>query len=130
MLTLILLIAGIIDLRYRKIPFFIILLLFAGAVIYSKANLYLFFGSMIKSVIVIALPLFFIGLATDKVKGGDIKFLSVLGMALGITHFIWVLIFATGYAVIYSAITKQKSIPLAFFVLLGYLSVGILKFIF
>ncbi len=128
MLTIILLIAGIIDLRYRKIPFFIILLLFIWAVLSCFFDQSCSFSLI--SFPLIALPLFLIGLATDKVKGGDIKYLSVLSMALGITHLMWVLIFTTIYASVYSLVTRQRSIPLATFTFLGYVSVGILKLLF
>ncbi len=130
MLTIILLIAGIIDLRYRKIPFFIILLLFIWVVLscfFIQSHLFI---QALESFLVTALPLFFIGVVTDKLNGGDIKYLSVLSMALGITHFMWVLIFTTFYASVYSLITRQRSIPLAAFTFFGYVSVGFFKFLF
>lgn len=121
MLTVILLIAGLIDLKYRKIPDFVILLLLLYAVLFNDMpNIVL-----LSSFLLTALPFLFFSILTDKLKGGDFKFLSALGMAFGITELMRVLAFTTGYAVIYSVVTKQKSVPLAFFVLLGYVSTGI-----
>lgn len=121
MLTIILTTAGYIDLYYRKIPPFIILLLFIYAVLLSPIAVI----DKICGFILAALPLSIFALASDKLKGGDLKFIAMLAMAIGITRLAWLLLFATVYAVIYSVVKKEKSVPLAFCVLLGWLTAGV-----
>ena len=121
MLTVILITAGYIDLYYRKIPPFIILLLFIYAVLLSP----ILFIDKVCSFVLAALPLSIFALATDKLKGGDFKFIAMLAMAIGITRLAWLLLFATVYAVIYSVVKKEKSVPLAFCVLLGWLTASV-----
>jgi len=72
-----------------------------------------------------ALPLFLIALVTDKIKGGDLKFIAMLGFAIGIVNLAWLLLFTMVYAIIYSVVKKEKSVPLAFCVLLAWLSAGV-----
>lgn len=120
MLTVILIIAGYIDLFHRKISPFIILLLFIYAVLLSPIAVI----DKICGFILAALPLSIFALATDKLKGGDLKFIAMLGMAIGIVNLAWLLLFTTGYAIIYSVVKKEKSVPLAFCVLLGWLTAG------
>ena len=121
MLTVILITAGYLDLYYRKIPPFIILLLFIYAVLFSPI---LFIDKMC-SFVLAALPLSIFALVTDKLKGGDLKFIAMLAMAIGIVNLAWLLLFTIGYAVIYSVVKKEKSVPLAFCVLLGWLTAGV-----
>lgn len=120
MLTFILLIAGCIDYRYRKIPNTVILLLFIYAALFSTIS----FIDKLFGFLLTALPLFLIALLTDKIKGGDLKFLAVLAMAIGLANLAWLLLFTMIYAVIYTLATKEKTIPLAFFVLLGWITGG------
>ena len=121
MLTVILITAGYLDLYYRKIPPFIILLLFIYAVLFSPI---LFIDKMC-SFVLAALPLSIFALVTDKLKGGDLKFIVMLAVAIGIVRLAWLLLFTTAYAIIYSAVKKEKSVPLAFCVLLGWLTAGV-----
>ncbi|MBR2885919.1 MAG: prepilin peptidase [Clostridia bacterium] len=120
MLTVILITAGYLDLYYRKIPPFIILLLFIYAVLFSPI---LFIDKMC-SFVLAALPLSIFALVTDKLKGGDLKFIVMLAVAIGIVRLAWLLLFTTAYAIIYSVVKKEKSVPLAFCVLLGWLTAG------
>ena len=120
MLTVILITAGYIDLYYRKIPPFIILLLFIYAVLFSPI---LFIDKMC-SFVLAALPLSIFALVTDKLKGGDLKFIVMLAVAIGIVRLAWLLLSTTAYAIIYSVVKKEKSVPLAFCVLLGWLTAG------
>lgn len=120
MLTVILITAGYLDLYYRKIPPFIILLLFIYAVLFSPI---LFIDKMC-SFVLAALPLSIFALVTDKLKGGDLKFIVMLAVAIGIVRLAWLLLFTTVYAIIYSVVKKEKSVPLAFCVLLGWLTAG------
>ena len=120
MLTVILITAGYLDLYYRKIPPFIILLLFIYAVLFSPI---LFIDKMC-SFVLAALPLSICALVTDKLKGGDLKFIVMLAVAIGIVRLAWLLLSTTAYAIIYSVVKKEKSVPLAFCVLLGWLTAG------
>ena len=121
MLTLILIIAGYIDFRYRKVPPFIILLLLIYAVLLSPIAII----DKICGFVLAALPLSLLALSTDKLKGGDLKFIAVLAMAIGIVNLAWLLLFTTGFAIIYSVVKKEKSVPLAFCVLLGWITQAI-----
>lgn len=121
MLTVILITAGYIDLFHRKIPPYIILLLFIYAVLFSPISAV----EKICGFLLTALPLFLIALLTDKIKGGDLKFVAMLAMAIGIVNLAWLLLFTMGYAIIYSVVRKEKSVPLAFCVLLGWLTAGV-----
>lgn len=118
MLTLILTTAGLIDLRYRKIPLSIVMLLFIYALLSDMTP----FAEKVCGFILTALPLFIVALATDRIKGGDLKFLAVLGLAIGIRNLAWLLLFTIIYAGIYTMVTKVKTIPLAFFALLGWIT--------
>lgn len=121
MLTIILITAGYIDLYYRKIPPFIILLLFIYAVLLSPIAVI----DKICGFILAALPLSVFALVSDKLKGGDLKFIAMLAMAIGIVRLAWLLLFTTAYAIIYSVVKKEKSVPLAFCVLLGWLTASV-----
>lgn len=69
MLACILIKAGYIDFRYKKIPSIIILLLFIYSLKISRAFPY----ERITGFFVGAVPMFCIAVATNKIKGGDVK---------------------------------------------------------
>lgn len=121
MLTIILIIAGYTDLRYRKIPMFVILLLFIYAAVFSPVSI----PTKISGLVLTALPILILAVLTDKLKGGDFKFLAMLAFAIGIVRLAWLLLFTTGAAVIFSLIKKEKSIPLAFCTLLGWIMLNL-----
>ena len=121
MLTIILIIAGYTDLRYRKIPMFVILLLFIYAAVFSPVSI----PTKISGLVLTALPLLILAVLTDKLKGGDFKFLAMLAFAIGIVRLAWLLLFTTGTAVIFSLIKKEKSVPLAFCTLLGWIMLNV-----
>lgn len=121
MLTIILIIAGYTDLRYRKIPMFVILLLFIYAAVFSPVSI----PTKISGLVLTALPLLILAVLTDKLKGGDFKFLAMLAFAIGIVRLAWLLLFTTGAAVIFSLIKKEKSVPLAFCTLLGWIMLNL-----
>ncbi len=121
MLTIILIIAGYTDLRYRKIPMFVILLLFIYAAVFSPASI----STKISGIVLTALPLLILAVLTDKLKGGDFKFLAMLAFAIGIVRLAWLLLFTTGAAVIFSLIKKEKSVPLAFCTLIGWIMLNL-----
>ena len=121
MLTIILIIAGYTDLRYRKIPMFVILLLFIYAAVFSPVSI----PTKISGLVLTALPILILAVLTDKLKGGDFKFLAMLAFAIGIVRLAWLLLFTTGAAVIFSLIKKEKSVPLAFCTLLGWIMLNL-----
>ena len=121
MLTIILIIAGYTDLRYRKIPMFVILLLFIYAAEFSPVSI----PTKLSGLVLTALPLLILAVLTDKLKGGDFKFLAMLAFAIGIVRLAWLLLFTTGTAVIFSLIKKEKSVPLAFCTLLGWIMLNL-----
>ena len=121
MLTIILIIAGYTDLRYRKIPMFVILLLFIYAAVFSPVLI----PTKISGLVLTALPLLILAVLTDKLKGGDFKFLAMLAFAIGIVRLAWLLLFTTGAAVIFSLIKKEKSVPLAFCTLIGWIMLNL-----
>lgn len=121
MLTIILIIAGYTDLRYRKIPMFVILLLFIYAAVFSPVSI----PTKISGLVLTALPLLILAVLTDKLKGGDFKFLAMLAFAMGIVRLAWLLLFTTGAALIFSLIKKEKSVPLAFCTLLGWIMLNL-----
>lgn len=121
MLTIILIIAGYTDLRYRKISMFVILLLFIYAAVFSPVSI----PTKISGLVLTALPLLILAVLTDKLKGGDFKFLAMLAFAMGIVRLAWLLLFTTGTAVIFSLIKKEKSVPLAFCTLIGWIMLNV-----
>ncbi len=123
MLFCILLVTGIIDLRCRKIPNRIIALLIICATVSSETGN----GEKIISFVLIFIPILVISLITDKIKGGDLKFIAVVGMAIGLTRLSEVLVYTVLIAIMYSAITNEKSVPLAFVTFLGYVSVETIR---
>ena len=81
---ILILISGIIDYLYRKIPNFIVLMIFCWALLFSSVSVYERFAGFL----VTAVPLFIFAFATKKMKGGDYKFLVACATALGLTVFI------------------------------------------
>ncbi len=123
MLTLIMFIAGYIDLRYRKIPWFIILLLFIYVVLFRETEA----SEMMLIFLFIVLPIFILAcMNTNMLKGGDMKYIAMLTMVMNISSFIALLVFTTVYSAIFSLVTKQKSIPLAAFVFIAWITMRII----
>lgn len=117
MLTLILITAGYTDLRYRKIPHYVILLLFIYAAVFSTIPVVY----RICGFVLTALPLFILAVLTDRIRGGDVKFLTMLAASIGIANLARLLVLTTVFAVGWSAVKKEKSVPLAFCTLWGWI---------
>lgn len=113
---ILILVSGLIDYKYRQIPNFIILMIFVWALLFSSASCF----ERIAGLLVTAVPLFVLALTTGKIKGGDYKFLVACATALGLSVFIKSLTFAVMAAVGWSLIKKDKSVPLAFAFMVGY----------
>lgn len=117
MLFCILFAAGIIDLKYRKIPDTVITAMLLCAAIFGDISVY----EKIWGFIFPAFLLFFIALKNKKLKGGDIKYLAALGLNVGISGLTGILFPACIFSVFYSIIWKRNSVPLAFMCLIGYI---------
>ena len=115
-MAILILISGIIDYRYRKIPDTINILIFVWALFFSSATIY----ERVAGFIVTAAPLFVLALATGKLKGGDYKFLVMCASALGMSVFVKILALAVLIAVPWSIAERKDSVPLAFVFMLGY----------
>ena len=118
----IILISGMLDYKYRKIPNFIIVFIALWALFFSSAPIY----ERTAGLLVTAIPLFFLAIASGKVKGGDYKFLVACATALGIGVFINSLTFAVIIAIGWTLIRREESVPLAFVFLGGYFIFSIL----
>lgn len=103
------------DYARREIPNRVILLLYLSSML-SQVPI----TERIMGLLFPLLPLFFIALKYDCIKGGDIKFLSAVGAYLGLYNLAYVLVFATVIAVAFSLLRSEKSVPLATVFCIGY----------
>lgn len=67
-----------------------------------------------------ALPLFFLAIRTDKMKGGDVKYLAALSSYAGLYRMAAVLLIGTLIALLWAMRHRAGSIPLAYFICIGY----------
>ncbi len=88
-----------------------VLSLFSNASVFDKVT----------GLFLLTLPLFFIALKYDGIKGGDVKFLSAVGAYLGLYELSQALIPTTITAVIMGYVRSEKSVPLAFVFCIGYI---------
>ena len=116
MMYLPLLIAGITDLRYRRIHDWQILLILLVGIAFGSCNMI----ERVAGFICPAIPIFFIALKNQSIKGGDIKYIAALGASIGIYALAEVILYVLILSLIYTLITKKKSVPLAFVGFLGY----------
>ena len=113
----ILLVAGIFDLKYRKIPQYMPLIICIFGVLFNNVSVY----ERIVGLIIPAFPLFILALGEKKLNGGDIKYLASLGFSIGINSLAAVLLFAVIISLVYSMLYGKKSVPLAFVGFMGYI---------
>lgn len=113
----ILLVAGIFDLKYRKIPQYMPLIICIFGVLFNNVSVY----ERIVGLIIPAFPLFILALRKKELNGGDIKYLASLGFSVGINSLTVILFFAVITSLVYSFLLKKKSVPLAFVGYLGYI---------
>ena len=123
MLEIIFALCAYTDLKYRKIPDFLIILIGIYAVFFSPIYPYERVGGFMLCFIALTT----LAIITKKIKGGDVKFLSVCAGALGITRFLYVLILTTALSLIYSILRQKNSVPLAFMFAGGYALINVLK---
>lgn len=116
MLFLSMLIAGMLDLKYRKIPdYAIFLICISGIFFYNIGTFERIVGGIFP-----ALPLFFVALKYPQLKGGDIKYIAGLGFGVGINALAEILFFSAVFSVFYSLIKRKTSVPLAFVCFIGF----------
>ena len=109
-------VSGIIDYKYRRIPNIMVILILLWTLFFSSAPVY----ERCAGLFVTAIPLFVLALTTGKLKGGDYKFFVSCAAALGLSMFVNTLFFATFAAIVWSIVRKEKSVPLAFVFMVGY----------
>ena len=109
--------AGIYDLKYRKIPGWTLIPILVFGFIFNNTDIY----ERIAGFICPALPLFIVALNNPNIKGGDIKYLAALGLGVGIDALCIIIFFALCISLVYSGLTKRKSVPLAFVCLVGFI---------
>jgi len=114
--TIIIICAGIVDYKKRIIPNKIILILY----LLSLFNIGVPIVERIAGFLIPALPFFFIALKNKKLKGGDVKYLSAVGAYFGLYGLLNILFFGVMVAVIWTIIKKEKSVPLATIIAIGY----------
>lgn len=61
------------------------------------------------------------GNKSDRIQGGDVKFLTMPAASVGIAELAQLLAITTVLAVVWSAVKNENSVPLAFCTLLGWI---------
>ena len=114
--------AAISDYRKRIIPdwTWILILLIGGVSAYLFNTPYLPLLERILGFLLPGISLLFLAVKYDSVGGGDIKLTAAMGFCFGFWGFAIILFFGFLTACIYSKVTRQKSVPLAVFLCIGY----------
>lgn len=121
--------AAVTDYRKRTIPdwTWIVLLLIGIMSAFLSPAPTLF--ERIAGFLLSGLSLLILAVMYGGVGGGDIKLTAALGFCFGLSGLAFILFFALVPALIYTSVTKQKSIPLAVFLCMGYFAyVGLFIF--
>jgi leader peptidase (prepilin peptidase)/N-methyltransferase len=120
--------AAITDLRKRIIPdwTWITILLIGGISAFLLPHPDLtqrIAGFLLPSVFML-----FLAMKCGGVGGGDIKLTAALGFYFGLNALAFIFFFATPPACVYAAATRQRSVPLAVFLCIGFfVYIGILR---
>jgi len=112
--------AAITDFRKRIIPdwTWIAIVLFGGI-----SAFLLPYPTLPQRIVGFLLPgicLFILAIKYGGVGGGDIKLTSAMGFCFGLHGLAAILFFALPPAYLYSKVTRQKSVPLAVFLCIGF----------
>lgn len=112
--------AAIADFRKRIIPdwTWIVIILIGAASAFQLPYPTLF--ERIAGFLLPGISLFFLAMKYGGVGGGDIKLTAAMGFCFGLYGFAVILFFALVPACIYVKATKQKSVPLAVFLGIGF----------
>ena len=131
--------AAISDWRKRIIPDWTwIAIMFVGAVCVIIGEcisrdfpgiLYIPMAERIAGLVCPASVLIIAALTKGGVGGGDIKLTATLGFTYGLFGLLFILCFSVVPACLYSFATKQKSIPLAVFLAVGFLTYTCLRLV-
>ena len=122
--------AAVTDYRKRVIPdwTWIAILLIGGA-----SAFLLPYPTLFERIVGFLLPglcLFFLAINFGGIGGGDIKLTAAMGFCFGLYSLAVILFFALIPACIYAKVTKQKSVPLAVFLGIGFLTYADALFIY
>lgn len=121
--------AAITDFKKRIIPdwTWIAILLISGTSAFFFKTPYLPLFDRIIGFLFPAASLIFIAMKYGGVGGGDIKLMAAMGFCFGMFRLAAVLLFAAIPACIYSFVTKQRSVPLAVFLCIGFFAYFVLS---
>jgi len=114
--------AAIADWKKRSIPdwTWIVILLIGGVSAFLFNTPYLLLSHRITGFLLPGICLLILAIRYGGVGGGDIKLTAAMGFCFGICGLAFILFFALIPAWIYASTTKQKSIPLAVFLCMGF----------
>lgn len=112
--------AAVTDFRKRIIPdwTWIVIILIGAASAFQLPYPTLF--ERIAGFLLPGISLFFLAMKYGGVGGGDIKLTAAMGFCFGLYGFAAILFFALVPACIYVKATKQKNVPLAVFLGIGF----------
>ena len=121
--------AAITDMKKRIIPdwTWIAILLIGGVSAFFFKTPYLPLFDRIVGFLFPAASLIFIAIKYVGVGGGDIKLIAAMGFCFGMFGIAAILLFAAIPTCIYSFVTKQRSVPLAVFLCIGFFAYLVLS---
>lgn len=124
--------AAVTDFRKRIIPdwTWIAILLIGGVSVFMLKTPYPTLFERIAGFLLPGISLFLLAIKYGGVGGGDIKLTAAMGFCFGLYGFAVILFFALVPACIYAKVTKQKSIPLAVFLSIGFFTYAGVLFIY
>ena len=114
--------AAVTDFRKRIIPdwTWIAVLLIGGVSAFLFNTPYIPLLERILGLLLPGVSLLFLAVKYGGVGGGDIKLTAAMGFSFGLCGLVVILFFALFPACIYAKATKQKSVPLAVFLCVGF----------
>ena len=114
--------AAVTDFRKRIIPdwTWIAVLLIGGVSAFLFNTPYIPLLERILGLLLPGVSLLFFAVKYGGVGGGDIKLTAAMGFSFGLCGLVVILFFALLPACIYAKATKQKSVPLAVFLCVGF----------
>ena len=124
--------AAVTDFRKRIIPdwTWIAILLIGGVSAFLLKTPYPPLLERIAGFLLPGLSLFLLAMKYGGVGGGDIKLTAAMGFCFGLYSLAAILFFALIPACIYAKVTKQKSVPLAVFLGIGFFTYAGVLFIY
>lgn len=114
--------AAVTDIKKRIIPdwTWIAVLLIGGVSAFFFKTPYLSLTERILGFVLPGLSSLIIAVKYGGIGGGDIKLMASMGFGFGMFGLAVILLFAAIPACIYSLVTKQRSVPLAVFLCIGF----------